>query len=102
MKTRAIMLVIFMIAVMLSGTAFALPVGKTRVFPNKMGSVVINGDTHKASGVGCKDCHKELFKMVVGALTMPVPHEIGVSCGACHDGNKAFSINSACDNCHRI
>ena len=100
MKTKAIMLIILMITVALVGTAFALPAGKTKVIETKMGNITL-GDSHKAKGVGCMDCHKTIFKMAAGSLNQPVPHKVGEACGTCHNGDKAFSITGACKNCHK-
>lgn len=97
MKTKAFLLVVLVICVALVGTAFALPAGKTKVIQTKMGVVTFSGDTHKAKGVGCMDCHKAIFKMAAGSLKNPAPHKAGVACMTCHDGTKA---PKSCKSCH--
>lgn len=97
---KLILLMVLVICVALVGAAFALPAGKTKVVETKMGNVTFSGDAHKAKGIGCMDCHKSTFKMAAGALAMPVPHKAGEACGTCHNGDKAFSVTSACKNCH--
>ena len=97
---KVILLVVLIICVALIGSAFALPAGKTKVVETKMGNVTFSADVHKAAGIGCMDCHKSLFKMAADALAMGVPHKAGDSCGTCHNGTKAFSVTSACKNCH--
>ncbi|MRR37531.1 cytochrome C, partial [bacterium] len=49
----------------------------------------------------CNACHTKIFKAgrsakVVTMLEM----EKGKSCGACHDGKKAFSVRENCLKCH--
>ena len=49
----------------------------------------------------CSSCHTGIYplgrsKKVVTMLEM----EKGKSCGACHDGKKAFSVREACVKCH--
>ena len=48
----------------------------------------------------CSDCHPKLFLMKKGGakLTMDEMYK-GSSCGACHDGKKAFASTS-CTKCH--
>lgn len=49
----------------------------------------------------CRVCHSELgFEMKVGA-TRPTMNEItsGAFCGACHDGDTAWSVDN-CGLCH--
>ena len=50
---------------------------------------------------GCDECHPDVFKAEansnqVGMAAM----EEGASCGACHDGGTAFSVEEACTSCH--
>ena len=49
----------------------------------------------------CKVCHSELgFKMRVGSNHVSMKHLIeGEFCGACHNGEIAWSVES-CDLCH--
>ena len=57
------------------------------------------------AGLDCTDCHDDLFIMEAGAageeddFTMESMEE-GSYCGACHDGDMAFSSNTRCTLCH--
>ena len=62
--------------------------------------VMFSHDVH-ADMFGCDECHSDLFvpernSNQVGMKKM----EEGESCGACHDGDSAFSVKSDCSNCH--
>ena len=52
---------------------------------------------------GCTECHPDLFKAEHGANQATMEDmENGQSCGACHDGDTAFSVKEACDSCHQM
>ncbi len=86
-------------------TAFAVPTGKTVEFDGKgAGKVVFDGKIHADKGLKCADCHPALFKMKKGADTITMKDiNDGKSCGACHNGTKAFSAKDAanCGKCHK-
>ena len=65
------------------------------------GKVVFDGKTHADAGLKCADCHTKpkLFAMKKGSHKM-ADMKAGKSCGACHDGKKAFSV-SECAKCHK-
>jgi c(7)-type cytochrome triheme protein len=48
----------------------------------------------------CSDCHTKLFPYGNGKRTTMKLMETGISCGACHEGNTAFSVKSDCLKCH--
>lgn len=51
---------------------------------------------------GCGECHPDLFKAKYGADRMTMEAmEKGQFCGACHDGDTAFSVKDACNSCHQ-
>lgn len=56
-----------------------------------------------SSMFGCEECHPDLFKAERGAnrATMEEMGE-GKSCGACHDGSAAFSVEDNCESCHQM
>lgn len=67
-------------------------------------AVVFSHRTHFAfAGNRCTGCHPALFHMLKRG---PAPGHremnTGVSCGACHDGKRAFGVvdTSACRTCH--
>lgn len=50
----------------------------------------------------CYDCHKGLFVAGPGNKHRSMAEmEKGVSCGACHFGDIAFSVAGSCDRCHK-
>jgi c(7)-type cytochrome triheme protein len=66
------------------------------------GPVTFKHETHTRGGVSCAACHGKLFAM---KFSPPKPgggmHE-PASCGACHDGAKAFGTEdpATCARCH--
>jgi c(7)-type cytochrome triheme protein len=55
-------------------------------------------------GNNCPSCHNEIFQIVASKnpdFTMSAM-EKGKSCGACHDGNQAFTVSDNCDACHNL
>ena len=64
------------------------------------GDVLFSHEVH-TSMFGCSDCHSDLFKPETGNPPVSMSEmEEGASCGACHDGNEAFSVAEDCDSCH--
>lgn len=67
------------------------------------GNVAFSHDNH-VEGVGliCTECHDSLYitkeKHKVVAMTQM---QKGKSCGACHNGKKAFDVKGNCSNCHK-
>ena len=56
----------------------------------------------EAVGKNCPSCHNKIFHI---DRSKNKPHtmaemEKGKSCGACHNGNKAFSVAEDCSACH--
>lgn len=66
------------------------------------GDVVFSHEVHTGM-YGCGECHPGLFIPGVGnpQFTMEQMEE-GEACGACHDGDTAFSVKEACDSCHQM
>jgi len=88
------------------GNVMAVPSGKTVEFASAQGKVTFDGKVHADKGLKCADCHTKpkLFEMKKGGgkMTMAAMNE-GKSCGACHDGKKAFSVKAPADcvKCHK-
>ena len=88
------------------GNVMAVPPGKTVEFASPKGKVIFDGKAHADAGLKCADCHikPKLFAMKKGGdkITMAAMNE-GKFCGACHDGNKAFSVKAPanCVKCHK-
>ena len=57
------------------------------------------------AGLECDSCHDDIFQMEAGSaaenddFTMESLYN-GKYCGACHDGDTAFSSKSRCTSCH--
>lgn len=72
--------------------------------PTSPGPVTFAHAAHLAKGAKCADCHPKLFKMQKGSakLTMDSMGE-KQTCGACHDGQKAFGVmdGDKCASCHK-
>jgi len=52
---------------------------------------------------GCEDCHPRLFRPQQGRNKATMEDmEKGKSCGACHDGDTAFSVAEDCESCHQM
>ncbi len=69
---------------------------------SEVGRVTFSHENHTAM-FSCSSCHPGLFIPGPGnkRLTMARMGE-GAACGACHDGNTAFSVKDDCSNCHQM
>ena len=92
------------VLVMLSGSvAFAGVGGGDVTIKNKGGDTVFSHENHVAgAGLKCQDCHAKLYTNTKQhkAVTMKAMEQ-GKSCGACHNGKKAFSVKENCESCHK-
>lgn len=72
---------------------------------NKMAPVKFMHKVHSDKLKGCKDCHegeKPLFKQKRREEVYKMADMYkGESCGACHDGKKAFAAKTGCMKCHK-
>jgi c(7)-type cytochrome triheme protein len=106
MKKLLVMALVVIVSLAMAVAAFAVPAGKTVEFDGKgAGKVVFDGKMHADKGLKCADCHQSgLFKMKKGGdvLTMK-DMDAGKSCGACHNGTKAFDVKdkASCAKCHK-
>lgn len=95
---------LLVMAVFSIATVVASPPGKTIEYEGGgKGKVVFDGKLHADKGLKCPDCHPKTFAMKKGAaMKMADMHE-GKSCGACHNGTKAFKANddATCGKCHK-
>ena len=65
------------------------------------GGALFSHSVHLDMDFGCSDCHPDLFKPKQGSNNMTMAAmEDGEQCGACHDGDTAFSSQSDCATCH--
>ncbi len=69
------------------------------------GNVMFSHESHITQiGLKCTACHDSLY--ITKGKDRPVTMaqmEKGLSCGACHNGKKAFDvkIKENCNNCHK-
>ena len=73
-------------------------VDKINIQTKTVGTVVFS---HVKHGTNCNECHPKLFikKSNSNHVSMKAM-EKGKSCGACHNGKKAFSVKGDCSRCH--
>ncbi|MGE5239080.1 MAG: cytochrome c3 family protein [Chloroflexota bacterium] len=91
------------IVLLLSAIAVAKVGGGDAVFEEKrVGSVTFSHDSHVGMGMKCTDCHDALYvtKEKHKHITMAQMQK-GQSCGACHNGKKAFNVKGTCNQCHK-
>lgn len=67
------------------------------------GKAVFSHDGHVGgAGLKCTDCHAHLFTTTEKHKTATMAQmQKGQSCGACHNGKKAFDVKTNCANCHK-
>lgn len=63
------------------------------------GTVVFRHSTHLAKKPQCNTCHNRIFKTGPTPPVTMAAMEKGKSCGACHNGKKAFAL-ADCSKCH--
>lgn len=88
---------------LLAATASAVVGGGDITLPGgDAGKVIFSHERHVADiGLTCQACHPQLYLDVSQhkPVTMKEMGK-GKSCGACHDGKKAFSALGDCNRCH--
>lgn len=70
--------------------------------PYGVGNVTYSHDVHVSkAGLKCRDCHYSLYTTVEGHRKATMEEmQTGKSCGACHNGTKAFAVKANCAKCH--
>lgn len=63
------------------------------------GPVLFKHSVHLRENSDCSACHNSLFKTGANPRASMADMEKGKSCGACHDGKKAFAV-AECSKCH--
>ena len=95
---------LIIIALLLVATPVLATVGGGDItLKNKGGDVMFSHDAHvEGMGLACTDCHNKLYlsKGQHKAVAMKQMQK-GKSCGACHNGKKAFSVKGDCAKCHK-
>ena len=99
------MLFVFvMIAAVSASVVFAKVGGGDISFEVKgPGNVMFSHDSHVNAGkLQCTDCHASLYVThEKHKKTTMAQMRQGKSCGACHNGKKAFDVKGNCNSCHK-
>lgn len=92
------------LALLLPATAVQAITIKNITYTTKnAGTVVFDHGFHlKQASINnnCKACHSEIFDMKNRSHATMAEMEKGKSCGACHNGKKAFNVQE-CVRCHQ-
>ncbi len=66
-------------------------------------AVIFGHDSHLSKNRDCRVCHSAIFDLSKKRTYSMAEMERGLSCGACHNGKKAFSVATEkdCSKCHR-
>ena len=83
-------------------SAFTAGNGGNITLQNKGGDVVFSHEVHvDGKNLDCTGCHDRLYtnSKQHRKVTMKQMSK-GKSCGACHNGKKAFSVKGDCAKCH--
>ena len=106
MRLSLLLLVLFAIfSTLPETTSVRMPGGIYYRDTGKLEHVLFSHSVHASYGNTCTDCHTKIFQMRIGradfrnAMTMKTMEE-GKFCGACHNGEVAFSVKNDCDQCH--
>lgn len=93
------------IALLLAAVAAQAAVGGGDItLKNQGGDVVFSHGTHvDGAKLACTECHDKLYlsKGQHRTVTMKLMKKKGISCGACHNDMKAFSVKGNCTRCHK-
>jgi c(7)-type cytochrome triheme protein len=86
----------------LPAVAPAAPIGgmvfETYLRTKTVGQVLFD---HTKHGAECNTCHPKIFKQKSNSNHASMEEMAkGRSCGACHNGKKAFSVTANCTTCH--
>ncbi|SNB45333.1 cytochrome c3 family protein [Geobacter sp. DSM 9736] len=89
---------------MFAVTAFAVVGGGDIVLKGgKAGPAHFSHSVHvEAANTGCKECHPKLYLDVKQHKSVKMADmQKGKSCGACHNGKRAFGVKGDCAKCHK-
>lgn len=69
--------------------------------PPRANEVIYSHDFHVTkAGLKCTECHYKIFNTQSKKAATMADMEKGFSCGACHNGARAFSVKENCIKCH--
>jgi len=102
MNTRRLFL--GMLIILAASTAYARWFQDKEYFQTEsVGQVAFSHDNHlEAVGSNCETCHNKIFHLVPQKNPTSTMADMrkGKSCGACHNGKEAFSVDKDCTTCH--
>lgn len=86
-----------------AASVFASANGGNVTMKNKGGDVVFSHEVHvDGMKLDCTQCHDKLYTNSKQHKTVTMKQMLkGKSCGACHNGKKAFSVKGDCAKCHK-
>jgi c(7)-type cytochrome triheme protein len=94
---------LFATLLFLQSAAFAVTIRNITFATKNAGKVVFNHGVHiNKQGMtnNCRACHDVIFDLKKKKRYVMADMETGKSCGACHNGNKAFGLDK-CGHCHQ-
>jgi c(7)-type cytochrome triheme protein len=103
MKYRLIFSIVVMFLIFRS-TAFAVTVRDITYSTKNLGKVVFSHGDHinkKEMSNNCRACHDTIFDLKKKKQNSMADMKKGKSCGACHEGKKAFGLDK-CSACHLV
>jgi c(7)-type cytochrome triheme protein len=78
------------------------PVKELTFVDKDAGNVTFSHTSHLGM-YKCGDRHTKLFAPTMNKVKVSMKEmEEGKSCGACHDGNSAFTVKENCATCHKM
>lgn len=96
------MIIAAVLVLWFGGVALAVVGGGDIIMKNEGGETVFSHDRHvNSAGLTCKDCHAAPYLNTKNHVVVTMQEMgQGKSCGACHNGTKAFGVNENCETCH--
>ncbi len=98
-------LVVLAAAGLLAATTAAAKVGGGDITfsINGANNVVYSHDFHVIkAGIKCTECHYRIFNTNEARKDVTMSQmQTGASCGACHNGERAFAVKANCGKCHK-
>ena len=69
-----------------------------------LGPVLFSHDRHvRSHNLDCDQCHPTLYPTQGRSNPVGMSEMFdGKSCGACHNGKKAFAVQGDCSKCHKL
>lgn len=90
---------VFMLSVVYAG---AVETKDVKFSVKSSDPVVFSHESHlKKVNNNCRICHDTVFSLKNKKTYTMAEMERGKSCGACHNGKRAFTVAANCDRCHK-